>query len=132
MKLFDTKLKKTILTIAVTMILAITLIIIFISPIAKYLVEKYDVTYTGREISMDYVYVNPFTGSVYVKNLKINELKSDSVFISSNEVSAQLNLFKLFNKTYEISHITLNQPTIVISQTKKELNLLIVRNLTHN
>lgn len=122
MKLFDTKLKKTILTIAVTMILAITLIIIFISPIAKYLVEKYDVTYTGREITMDYTYVNPFTGSVYIKNLKINELKSDSVFISSNDVSAQLNMFKLFTKTYEISHITLNQPTIVISQTNKDLN----------
>lgn len=122
MKLFDTKLKKTILTITVTIILAITLIIIFISPIAKYLVEKYDVTYTGREISMDYAYVNPFTGSVYIKNLKINELKSDSVFISSNELSAQLNMIKLFNKTYEISHITLNQPIIVISQTDKELN----------
>ncbi len=122
MKLFDTKLKKTILTIAVTMILAITLIIIFISPIAKYLVEKYDVTYTGREIRMDYAYVNPFTGSVYIKNLKINELKSDSVFISSNEVSAQLNMFKLLTKTYEISHITLNQPIIVISQTNKDLN----------
>lgn len=122
MKLFNTKLKKTILTISITIIIAFTLIIIFVSPIAKYLVEKYDVKYTGREISMDYAYVNPFTGYVYMKNVKINEFKSDTVFISSKGLSARFNLFKLFAKTYEISHITLNQPIFVISQTNKKLN----------
>jgi hypothetical protein len=122
MKLFDTKLKKTLVTLIIIIILSVSLIIIFISPIAKYLVQKYDVKYTGREITMDFTYVNPFTGSVYIKNLKINEFKSDSIFIASKEVSAQLNMFKLFSKTYEISHIALNEPTIVISQTNKALN----------
>jgi len=122
MKLFDTKLKKTILSILITVIIAFTLTIIFVSPIAKYLVEKYDVKYTGREISMDYVYVNPFTGYVFMKNVNIKELKSDSEFISSKGLSAQLNIFKLFVKTYEISHITINQPRITINQTNKDLN----------
>ncbi|MBL7937333.1 MAG: DUF748 domain-containing protein [Bacteroidia bacterium] len=122
MNLFDTKLKKTILTITITITIVITLIIIFVSPIAKYLVEKYDVTYTGREIVMDYAYVNPFTGYVYMKNLKVNEFKSDSVFISTKGLSAQLNMFKLFSKTIEISHITLYSPKIIISQTNKTLN----------
>jgi hypothetical protein len=122
MKLFDTKLKKTILTIFITITIAVTLVIVFISPIAKYLVEKYDVKYTGREISMDYAYVNPFTGYVFMKNVNIKEFKSDSIFIFSKGISAQLNMFKLFNKTYEISHITLNQPIIVISQTNKKIN----------
>jgi hypothetical protein len=122
MKLFDTKLKKTILTIILTITIVVTLVIVFISPIAKYLVEKYDVKYTGREISMDYAYVNPFTGYVFMKNVNIKELKSDSIFIFSKGISAQLNMFKLFNKTYEISHITLNQPIIIISQTNKKIN----------
>ena len=122
MKLFDTKLKKTILTIILTITIGVTLVIVFISPIAKYLVEKYDVKYTGREISMDYAYVNPFTGYVFMKNVNIKELKSDSIFIFSKGISAQLNMFKLFNKTYEISHITLNQPIIIISQTNKKIN----------
>ena len=121
MKLFDTKLKKTILTIILTITIVVTLVIVFISPIAKYLVEKYDVKYTGREISMDYAYVNPFTGYVFMKNVNIKELKSDSIFIFSKGISAQLNMFKLFNKTYEISHITLNQPIIIISQTNKKI-----------
>ncbi|MBK6984610.1 MAG: DUF748 domain-containing protein [Bacteroidetes bacterium] len=122
MKLFDTKLKKTILTIIITITIVVTLVIVFISPIAKYLVEKYDIKYTGREISMDYAYVNPFTGYIFMKNINIKELKSDSVFIFSKGISAQFNMFKLFNKTYEISHITLNQPIFVISQTNKNLN----------
>lgn len=122
MNLINTKFKKTILTVVLIIAVSVTLVIIFISPIAKYLVEKYDVKYTGREITMDYAYVNPFTGYVYMKNVKINELKSDSVFISSKGLSARFNLFKLFSKTYEISHITLNQPIIVISQTNKDLN----------
>lgn len=122
MKLFDTKLKKTILTIIITITIVVTLVIVFISPIAKYLVEKYDIKYTGREISMDYAYVNPFTGYIFMKNVNIKELKSDSVFIFSKGISAQFSLLKLINKTYEISHITLNQPIFVISQTNKNLN----------
>lgn len=122
MKIFNSKLKKTIITTIVTVVILFTLIIIFISPIAKYLVEKYDVIYTGREISMDYTYVNPFTGYVYIKNLKINEFKSDNLFITSKSVTARLNILKLFSKTYEISHITLNEPIIVFSQTNKKIN----------
>jgi len=122
MTLFDTKIKKLLLTITITLAAIVTLTIVFISPIAKYLVEKYDVKYTGREISMDYAYVNPFTGYIYMKNVNIKEFKSDSVFILSKGLSARFNLFKLFNKTYEISYITLNHPTFVINQTNKNLN----------
>ena len=122
MKIFNSKLKKTLITTISAVVIIFTLIIIFISPIAKYLVEKYDVIYTGREITMDYTYVNPFTGYVYIKNLEINELKSDSLFITSKSVTARLNILKLFSKTYEISHITLNEPKIVFSQINKKIN----------
>ena len=87
------------------------------------MVEKYDITYIGREIKMDYTYVNPFTGYVYIKNLKVYEYKSDSLFIESKSVTASLNMIKLFSKTYEISHITLNEPKIVFSQTNKIINI---------
>jgi uncharacterized protein involved in outer membrane biogenesis len=84
-------------------------IILFISPIAKYLIEKYDEKYTGRQITLDRAYVNPFTGYISLTNLKIYELKSDSIFFSANGVSASFALYKLFSKTYEISSITLEQ-----------------------
>jgi len=97
-------------------------LILFISPIAKYLIEKYDVKYTGREITLDWAYVNPFTGYVHLNNLKIHEQKSDSVFLSINELSANVTMCKLFSKNYEISNITLNHPWGIIIQDNKALN----------
>jgi len=116
------KLKKTLLVFASTIAIFIVVVIIFISPIAKYLVEKYDEKFTGRQITLDRAYVNPFTGYVYLSNLKIHELKSDSVFLSVDGVSANFEMFKLFSKTYEISEITLDHPHGIIIQSKKDLN----------
>ncbi|HEX7412504.1 MAG TPA: AsmA family protein, partial [Bacteroidia bacterium] len=116
------KLKKVLIIFICTIVIIVVAIILFISPIAKYLIEKYDEKYTGRQITLDRAYVNPFTGYVHLSNLKIYELKSDSVFFSAKGVSASISLFKLFSKTYEISNITLDQPHGTIIQNKKDLN----------
>jgi hypothetical protein len=98
------------------------IIIALISPITKYLVEKYDVKYTGRQITMDWAYVNPFTGYFHFENLKIYELNSDSVFISSKGASINLAMRKLLNKTYEISELKLSHPRGILIQNHKVLN----------
>jgi hypothetical protein len=104
-------------------------VILLISPIAKYLVEKYDVKYMGRQIKTGWVYVNPFTGYIHIGNLKIYELKSmtalkenDSVFFSAKGLSANFALLKMFSKTIEITRLTLNQPRGIIIQNKKDFN----------
>lgn len=96
--------------------------ILFISPITKYLVKKYDVEYTGRQITMGRSYVNPFTGYIHFSNFKINEEKSDSIFFSADDVGVNVAMFKLFSKTYEISKLTLNHPRGIIIQNKKDFN----------
>ena len=116
------KLTKTILVLTGTIIIVVVLVILFISPIAKYLVEKYDEKFTGRQITLDRAYVNPFTGYVYLSNLKIYELKSDSVFFSVEGVSANFEMLKMLSKTYEISEIKLKHPRGIIIQNKKQLN----------
>lgn len=73
-------LKKLIRVFLITVIVFVTVVIAIISPLTKYLIQKYDVKYTGRETKMDWVYVNPFTGYVHFKNLKVYELKGDTVF----------------------------------------------------
>jgi len=98
-------------------------VILFISPIAKYLVERFDEKYTGRQITMDGAYVNLFTGYVNFSSLKIYELKSDSIFISAEGLSANIAVLKIFSKTYEISKLTLDHPRGIIIQNKKVLNL---------
>ncbi|WP_317900112.1 DUF748 domain-containing protein [Aurantibacillus circumpalustris] len=121
-KLCDTKFKKTLLIIAAAIILLILAIILFISPLSKYLVQKYDLKYLGREITMDYAYVNPFTGYVYFHNVNIREANTDSLFLSVKGLSANFEMHKLLAKTFEISHITLDQPKGFIVVEKGVLN----------
>src|SRR6185295_8327721 len=83
---------------------------------------KYDSSYTGREIKTDWVYVNPFTGYVYLSGLRLYESRSDSVFFSAEGLSVDVSLLKLFSGTYEISELTLTKPKCSIIQNRKEFN----------
>jgi len=116
------KLKKALIIIISFIITIITIIILFVSPITKYLVEKYDEKYTGRQIKMDWVYVNPFTGYVYFHNLKIYEYKSDSIFISVKGLSANISKLKLFSKTLYVTNLTFNEPKVIIIQKNRNFN----------
>lgn len=125
----NTRLKKTILIVAGSIIVAVMVVILLLSPIAKYLLEKYVEKYTGRHIKMSWIYLNPFTGYVHISNLKIYESKSipdyrkgDSIFFSAKGINANFAMLKLLSKTIEISKITLDQPKGIIIQNKKVLN----------
>lgn len=115
--------KKALFWVLAVFIIIPVLLIIFISPITKYLVEKYDVKYIGREIEMNYAYVNPFTGYMHFDNFKIYEYKSDSLFLSTDGLSASMSVYKLFSKTYEITEIELDKPRITIIMADKKINL---------
>lgn len=116
------KLTKTLVILLGSIIIIVVVVILFISPITKYLVEKYDEKYTGRQITIDWAYVNPFTGYIHFKNFKIHELISDSVFFSATGVSINVSMLKLLSKTYEISDFTLSNPRGIIIQNKKDFN----------
>lgn len=128
-KFLNTRLKKVSFIVVGFFVLTVIVIILMLSPITKYMITKYDVKYIGRQIETSLVYVNPFTGYVYLSNLKIYELNSDSastqgdsVFFSAKGISINLSLTKLFSKTIEISEFTLDQPKGIIIQNKKDFN----------
>jgi hypothetical protein len=129
MKIADTRLKKTILVIAGSLIIMVVVVILLASPIGKYLGKKYGEKYTGRQIKMGLVYVNPFTGYVHISDLVVYESKDlpgykkgDSIFFSATGVSANISLLKLLSKTIEISEITLYNPKGIIIQNKNKVN----------
>src|SRR5580704_9020357 len=95
------KLKKTVLILLSLLIVLPILILIFASPITKYLVEKYSITYTGRQIRMDKAYVNLFTGYVHFSNVRVYEATTDSIFFSADGLSMRFALHKMLSKTYE-------------------------------
>src|ERR1035437_975198 len=123
------KIRKTIIIVSSSIVLAMVVIILLISPIAKHMAIKYGEKYTGRQITMGLVYVNPFTGYIHISDLKIYESKNlttyqkgDSIFFSANGLGANFALLKLFSNTLEISNVILDQPRSVIIQNKNELN----------
>jgi Domain of Unknown Function (DUF748) len=131
MKIANTRLKKIIIILICVIVVVVAVVIAFISPITKYIVEKYDEKWTGRKITMDWAYVNPFTGYVYLSNLKMHESKSDSIFFSAKGLSANFAVRKLFSKTYEVSQLTLDHPRGIIIQNKTDLNLAdLIKKLT--
>lgn len=71
---------------SILIILAV-LVIVFISPITKYAIEKYAERYTGRQITMDWAYVNPFTGYIKSRNY---------VTISQNHVTLLFQKLPIF------------------------------------
>lgn len=117
------KISKSVLYIGSILFILFILTISLASPITKYLIQKYDEKYIGRKIKLDWAYVNPFTGNIYFRNLKIYELKSNSIFFSCQGISLNITLTKLFTKTYELTHVTLTQPYANIIQNKNEFNL---------
>lgn len=122
MKLLDKKWKKVTAIVLGVLFDLVVLIIVFISPIAKYLIEKYDEKFLGRQITLDWIYLNPFTGYAHIDDLRLYEVNKDSVFVSFSGLSINLEMFKLIGKTYEISNLTINKPEIHIVQNRQNFN----------
>jgi|WetSurMetagenome_2_1015567.scaffolds.fasta_scaffold07157_3 hypothetical protein len=136
MKTVTKRLRKTLIIVSGSLIGMILVILLLISPIARHFAIKYGEKFTGRHIEIGWLVVNPFTGYVYLSNLKIYEPKgipgaknADSVFLSANGVSADFAMLKLFSKTIEISEMTLYQPWGIIIQNEKQLNFSDLINL---
>jgi len=106
----------------VSVIFLVALSILFVSPLVKYFVEHNDEKYTGRQITMDWAYVNPFTGYVHFNNLQVYEAKRDTLFFTAKNVTADFSLLKLFSKTVEINELILDHPRGVVSNTSKHFN----------
>jgi hypothetical protein len=116
-------LKKIFLLSGGALIAILIILILFISPIAKYMLERYDKDLIGRELKMDWAYVNPLTGYVYLKNPVVYEEQGDSTFLSVKSVHATINLIKLFTRTVEINNFTFNQPKGRVLQNKNVFSI---------
>ncbi len=116
------KIKKIPLIIISSIVIIAVVIVLFISPIAKYFGIKAAEKFTGRQITIDRLYLNPFTGFIQISNLKIYEPDSDSIFFSAEDIGADIALRKLLSKTYEIRKLTLYHPKGTIIQNEKDLN----------
>jgi hypothetical protein len=114
--------KKKIAIGVVSVFVVFAALLLISSPLAKYLVEKYDVRYLGREVTVDWVYVNPFTGFIHLQGPEVKELNNDTIFFSANSVSANFAMLRMFYDAYEITELNIDKPVGFIIQRNKELN----------
>ena len=116
------KLKRFLIIFTIVTLTVVALVIIFISPITKYLIQKYDEKYTGRQITLDWAYVNPFSGYLHLHNLKIYEYKSDSVFLAASGLSVHVSVRKLFSHTLQLNSATLDNLVVHVIKDHKTMN----------
>jgi len=100
----------------------VALVIAFISPIAKWAIEKYDEQILGRQITLDWIYLNPFTGYAHINDITIFEANKDTAFVSAGGIDVNFAMFKLIGKTYEISNLTISDAEIHLKQNKDTFN----------
>ncbi|MDB5283407.1 MAG: hypothetical protein JWO06_2482, partial [Bacteroidota bacterium] len=116
------RIKRAIKVLVITILIFFVVLIAFISPIAKYLIQKYDDKILGRKIELGWIYINPLTGYVHIHNLRVYEHNSDTLFFTAQSVSVDFSMLKLFKKTYEISSITVDKPWGRIVENQGHIN----------
>lgn len=97
-------------------------VLIFISPIAKYLIEKYDVKYIGREVHITQLGINLLTGTVNISGFRLYEADGKTVFIGFDHLNAEVELRPLFNGIYHLEHLTLDHPDVRVIQKGDSFN----------
>jgi hypothetical protein len=114
---------RRIVLITLSVIAAIIILVFaFLSPIAKWAIEKYSPKYTGRQIKMDGLFLNLFNGNFTAQGFKIYEKDGKTVFFYADKLYADITLRKLFSSVYEINEISVKKPQVTIIKTGKHFN----------
>jgi hypothetical protein len=114
--------KRGIIITLISIVGFVVLLILCSSPIARYVIQKYDGKILGRQVKVGLVYLNPLSGKIHLRNLKIYEKEGSRIFFSVKDLGVNLNMLKLLNKTYEISSVSLNSPIAWVIMDKKKTN----------
>lgn len=100
----------------------VLMIIIFISPVSKYLIEKYSEAYTGRKIGMQELSINIFNGSITAKGFTVFEAKSTKPFFKTDLLNVNIAVYKLWVGKYDITSVELSSPYLQVVQKGNKFN----------
>jgi hypothetical protein len=97
-------------------------VLIFISPITKYMIEKNSVEWTGRQIRMVQLSINLFNGKVNISGFKLFEPDPNTVFVGFEHLLVDVDLRKLFDQQYRIEQLKVTGPRIRVIQNGDRFN----------
>lgn len=93
-----------------------------VSPITKRYIENHDRELIGREVEMERLRINIFSGSVDIRGFRLKEADGKTDFFSFDHFYVGFNLFKLFSNEVYVRRISLEGPEVKIVQSAKGFN----------
>lgn len=122
-KMWFAKKSVKIACVVVGVIVALLLLVaLLISPVAKHVVEKNSKEWIGRQILMDELSINIFTGSLETDGFHFKEKDDVTDFVRLDTFKVAINPFKLLTGEIHIRYITLVEPTVRLVQYDSTFN----------
>ena len=98
---------KVLLVIAACIVGLLLLLMLAGSPVVKYVAERHSEEWIGRRVEIGSVLVNPFAGSVRIRNLHCTDADTVGEFMRFDELYAQISLVRLIGRHVYLRHIHL-------------------------
>lgn len=121
MKAVKKFLKYILYLFAITLTLVV-LIIIFINPIAKWAIQKYDTKFIGREITLNAINIGVLNGSLDIVGLTVYEKNSDKRFLTFGELKTKISIWQTIKSKYIIEYFELSNYSVSILQNGSKFN----------
>ena len=86
---------------------ALLVLIMALSPVAKVVINHYGPDIVGREMSVKHVFINPFFGSVRLTDFHCKEANGITDFVAFDKLYVRMHWSKLAAKQVDIRHIHL-------------------------
>ncbi|MBQ0081263.1 MAG: DUF748 domain-containing protein [Alistipes sp.] len=100
----------------------IILIALLISPIACNYINRHGLEMTGREIKIEKLRINIFTGRIEVNGLRIMESNGKETFLSVNNLVTKIKYWKLLHNKFIMQQLHLDTPSLEIFQKNSNFN----------
>lgn len=97
-------------------------ILLGISSLAKYYVEKHGKELIGRRVSVDQLRFNLLNGKLHIEDFTLYEADEKSTFVALDRFSTDVKLWSLLKRTININYIDLVRPDIHITQQGSSFN----------
>ena len=129
------KMKKSLRIVAwiVGVPVALLLLVMALSPVAKPVINNHGQDFIGRDMSVKSVFINPFFGTVTIRDFHCKEANGLTDFVAFDRLHVQMNWLALAGKHVNLSHIHLDEFTGQVLSGANDFNFSdIVRRFASN
>lgn len=97
--------KRILFSIAMLLLTAVLLILVFISPVVEWAIEKYSPEVIGRQVQMEDLTINLLIGRLHIEQLEVFEANgSQDVWLRCKSIKGAINVPKLLTGKYELQY----------------------------